>query len=198
MNQPYPAPDNSLPDNPLPGDNEYQPALFQASGRLGRMRYFVYFTAVTVVVCGFFSLLMLVLNIAATASFPGAVMVVSGLVGSIASLFIMVMGVLFGVRRLNDMNASGWLILLMLVPVANLVMTVVLLFVPGSKGVNRYGPPAAPNSPGLRVALYTLILMLLGWAGLFGGVYVATFDTTLGQGAPAPHSFQDTAQGLRL
>lgn len=195
MNQSYPA-----PDEPLPGDNEYQPALFQASGRLGRMRYFVYFTAVTVVVCGFFSLLMLVLNIASAAlgGLPGTVMVISGLVGTVASLFIMVMGVLFGVRRLNDINASGWLILLMLVPVANLVMTIVLLFVPGSKGVNRYGPPAMPNSPGLRIALYTLILMLLGWAGLFGGVYVTTFDTTLGQGAPVLHSFQDTAQGQRL
>jgi uncharacterized membrane protein YhaH (DUF805 family) len=48
------------------------------------------------------------------------------------------------VRRLHDQDKSGWLALLMLVPLANLVI-VVFMFLEGTKGPNRFGPD--PKDP---------------------------------------------------
>lgn len=44
------------------------------------------------------------------------------------------------VRRLHDINASGWWFALSLVPIANFVLGVTLLFMKGTEGENRYGP----------------------------------------------------------
>ncbi|MEI9852287.1 MAG: DUF805 domain-containing protein [Sphingomonas sp.] len=43
------------------------------------------------------------------------------------------------VRRLHDIKASGWWILLMLVPYVGPLIVLVLLIVPGSAGHNRFG-----------------------------------------------------------
>ncbi len=70
---------------------------------------------------------------------PGGVL--SGLYG----LFIIIPGIALGVRRLHDMNASGWWYLLTLVPIANFILFLVLLFKSGSEGPNLYGPD--PKEP---------------------------------------------------
>jgi uncharacterized membrane protein YhaH (DUF805 family) len=44
-----------------------------------------------------------------------------------------------GVRRLHDINKSGWLILLCLIPFINLYL-IYLFFLEGDKGPNQYGP----------------------------------------------------------
>jgi hypothetical protein len=43
------------------------------------------------------------------------------------------------VRRLHDINASGWWFALSIIPAANFVLGLVLLFVKGAEGENRYG-----------------------------------------------------------
>ncbi len=43
------------------------------------------------------------------------------------------------VRRLHDQDKSGWLTLLGLIPLINLVL-LVFLFLEGTKGSNQYGP----------------------------------------------------------
>lgn len=53
--------------------------------------------------------------------------------------FLMVISI----RRLHDMNRSGWLILLFLIPLLNIFMGLYLLLGSGSKGVNNYGLPRA-------------------------------------------------------
>ena len=53
--------------------------------------------------------------------------------------FLMVISI----RRLHDMNRSGWLILLLLIPLLNIFMGLYLLLGSGSKGVNNYGLPRA-------------------------------------------------------
>lgn len=42
------------------------------------------------------------------------------------------------VRRLHDQNRSGWLLVLMLIPVFNLVLLVAIALWPGTRGPNRY------------------------------------------------------------
>jgi len=45
------------------------------------------------------------------------------------------------VRRLHDVNLSGWLTLLVFVPFVNLLLFLYLLFAPGTEGPNKYGNP---------------------------------------------------------
>ena len=48
------------------------------------------------------------------------------------------------IKRLQDLNLPGLLGLLILLPIVNVLMVVVLGFIPSSKGPNRYGP--RPNA----------------------------------------------------
>ena len=50
-------------------------------------------------------------------------------------------------KRFHDMNMSGWLSPLILVPFVNLFFSILLIFVAGTDGVNKYGEPPR----GLRV-----------------------------------------------
>ena len=45
------------------------------------------------------------------------------------------------VRRLHDLNKSGWLSLLVFVPLVNTIFWVILLFKSGSHEVNKFGIP---------------------------------------------------------
>jgi len=42
-------------------------------------------------------------------------------------------------RRLHDLNKSGWLSLLVFVPLANVIMGIILLFKPGTHESNKFG-----------------------------------------------------------
>lgn len=45
-----------------------------------------------------------------------------------------------GAQRCRDIGWSGWIVLLTYLPVIGLAVWLVLLFYPGTKGPNRYGP----------------------------------------------------------
>jgi uncharacterized membrane protein YhaH (DUF805 family) len=44
------------------------------------------------------------------------------------------------VRRFHDINQSGWSTLFLLIPIANLVFALILLFKPGDQLGNNFGP----------------------------------------------------------
>ncbi len=50
--------------------------------------------------------------------------------------------VVAGIRRLHDLNRSGWYLLLAFVPLVNVVMILYLIFAPGKAEGNRW--PANP------------------------------------------------------
>ena len=43
-------------------------------------------------------------------------------------------------KRLHDINDSGWWAVMFLVPIFNLAFDLYLLFKPGTRQANRYGP----------------------------------------------------------
>lgn len=45
-----------------------------------------------------------------------------------------------GIKRLHDLDKVGWFYLAILVPIVNLVLIGVLLFVKGTDGDNQFGP----------------------------------------------------------
>ena len=60
---------------------------------------------------------------------------------------MLVVGFLLTIQRAHDMNTTGWLALLCLVPLVNLLFW----FVPGTRGENDYGKQPPPNTVGVIV-----------------------------------------------
>lgn len=62
---------------------------------------------------------------------------------------VFLLPIYFGVliRRWHDMNVTGWLSLVYLVPVADVAVYLVLQFAPGTPGANEYGLPRSPRDP---------------------------------------------------
>ena len=78
--------------------------------------------------------------------FQVIVLIVTGMISSIlygiAALAMLLPGIAVGVRRLHDIGKTGWLLLLCLIPLVNLLL--LYWFVQPSEGANEYdeGAPA--------------------------------------------------------
>jgi uncharacterized membrane protein YhaH (DUF805 family) len=156
---PYSAPDADLHSGQ---DALYSPKILSFSGRLGRMRYLAYSLGLNI------ALSLAMIPFAGAAAFmggmggnPESMGIIGMLVMALVYIGSIVISVMFAKRRLNDLNRSGWWMLLFLVPVVNLLMVIYLLFFPGTDGANNFGPAPIANSIGVLV---------LGW--LFIGVFV--------------------------
>ena len=158
---PYLAPDAEL-DNDQ--DELYQPKIFSFNGRIGRLRYLAY---------GIGTGMILML---AMMPILGGTMFASGMLGGEAAIGGMalvamilfyvatiVLSVMFGKRRLNDLNRSGWWFLLFIVPLVNFFIMIYLIFFPGAEGANNFGPAPVANSIGVKILAWTLpVIFLLG------------------------------------
>ena len=68
--------------------------------------------------------------------------ILSGIFG-LASL---IPSIAVGVRRLHDINKSGWWILISLIPVVGFIIMIVWYATGGDKGANRFGPDPIDGS----------------------------------------------------
>ena len=55
------------------------------------------------------------------------------------SLAVLLPGITLGIRRLHDINLSGWLMLLCLIPVVNVIFVFLLCVIEGNQYDNQYG-----------------------------------------------------------
>lgn len=135
---------------------------FDTKTRIGRLRYFAYPIGLL--------LLVLPVFLIAGISFAANLKTLGVMLIALAYLFMIIMQIIFMIRRLHDMNTSGWwcLIYFSFIPflilvgmhllagvlffvyvvlmLANLVFVLILLFYPGTKDENRFGPPPPANS----------------------------------------------------
>ncbi len=109
---------------------------FSPSGRINRLRYWAHSMLMAI---PFYILLGISAYLATSVSplFWGIVAI--AYVGLIAFSFIII------IQRLHDLNKSGWLSLLILVPFANIYLAILLVFFAGTPGRNDYGLPTPPN-----------------------------------------------------
>jgi uncharacterized membrane protein YhaH (DUF805 family) len=63
------------------------------------------------------------------------------LLTAILSLALLSPSIAVGVRRLHDLDKSGWWLLLGLIPIVGLIL-IYWFCQPGTPGANRFGPPA--------------------------------------------------------
>ncbi|HZC85316.1 MAG TPA: DUF805 domain-containing protein [Rubrobacter sp.] len=102
------------------------------SGRSRRMEYwyFVLFNIIVSIVLGAIDGLL-----GTRGSGMGA-----GLLSGIYGLAILIPSLAVTVRRLHDIDRSGWWILVALVPLIGTIVLLVFALLDGTPGPNRYGP----------------------------------------------------------
>lgn len=150
-----------------------EPKFLALNGRIGRLRYLAYGFGITLV----FTLIMAALSIPLTTGFIAGNMAVGwglGLLIFVLYIPLIVFSFGYAVRRLNDLNQSGWLSLLFLVPLVNLGLGLYLTCGRGTDGANKYGLPPPPNGPG--VMILGLILPLLFTIGLVAAVAIPAYQ----------------------
>jgi uncharacterized membrane protein YhaH (DUF805 family) len=154
---PYAAPRTNVsrPDS----EEEYGDIkVLSAQGRIGRVRYIGYSFGLT------FLIAMLIALVSAAS--PGLGVVVAG-VGYIA---LLVVQVLLTIQRSHDMNVTGWLCLISLIPLAGLIF----LFAPGTRGENNYGKPPPPNTTGAVVLACILPMIVI--VGIVAAVAIPAYQ----------------------
>lgn len=135
--------------------------LFSAAGRIGRARYIAY---------GFGLYLLSMLAGVVGARLFGEV---GAVLATVAWVAMAVLGVMLTVQRCHDFNVTGWLALLIVVPLANLVF----LFIPGTDGPNRFGAPTPPNSVGVLVVAWLIPGIVI--AGMIAAIALPAYQASL-------------------
>ena len=146
------------------------------SGRLGRLDYFSSSLLSTA-----FWILMVVLAVAADKNAFAGLGVLISVIYSVRCLAL----------RLHDTGRTGWLALIVVVPVIGALMAFFLLFIRGDDDENEYGEP--PMSTGGGRAIFALVTVIAASSLLFRGITespdkAARFLQALsvGQGKEAP------------
>jgi len=62
----------------------------------------------------------------------------------IYGLALIIPSIAVGIRRLHDINRTGWWILIALVPLVGLIVLLVFYATAGDRGTNQYGPEPIP------------------------------------------------------
>ena len=154
---PYESPQTSPDIEQL---DSYKPEIFSTKGRIGRLRYLAYSMIYNFIIMFLIGILSAILipMVAGDEGESGAMMVVV-----MALIYLPVFAVFFIVarRRLHDLDRTGWLTLLMFVPLINVIFGLYLLFGSGSPGMNKYGPAPQENTA-LEIIICLIVPIFIG------------------------------------
>lgn len=170
---PYAAPGSDVRDGAAESYSKVTP--FSVSGRLGRVRYMGYLMALLLVVW-LGGVLLGVLS----------ALFVHAPKGAASPALIVVMGIFFlattvgafilAIQRIHDFNASGWLSLLLLVPIVNGIFGLALWFIPGTDGPNRYGAKTPPNGVGITIMAVLVPLFMVAYVGMLSAIAIPAYQ----------------------
>ncbi len=85
-------------------------------------------------------------------------------------LFLIYLNIVLVVRRLHDLNKSGWMGLLLFIPVVQFFFMIYLLLASGTAGPNQYGPARPSTFIEKLMAwfiLLAILISLISTAGFF-------------------------------
>lgn len=116
-------------------DKTFSEMFLTAKGRLNRLRYFK-----RMLVLGIVEIISTTLISSAFFDASTYDLSTTGyILTAVVFIVIAPMQYLLFIRRLHDLDKTGWLSLLMLVPVLNALLGLYLLFASGTVGHNQYG-----------------------------------------------------------
>lgn len=121
---------------------EFLNTIYTTEGRLNRLRYFKYqliwalISAVIGFILGFIGGFL--------SGNPESVLVT--VPTGIWSFITGVGGIMLSIRRLHDLDKSGWFLLIGLIPLVNIIFAFYMWLMPGTVGWNRYGEDPLSNN----------------------------------------------------
>ena len=111
--------------------------------RLNRMRFFLY----NLVPFGIIAFILISFSLVNTLFSSDSTLQIKTILnfslyflGILTTLLLMWISISLGVKRLHDLGHSGWWVVFVYVPYINILYTIYVLFWPGQKGQNAYGP----------------------------------------------------------
>jgi len=136
-----------------------QVRILSTDGRIGRFEYF------------FYSLVIPFLVFWITAALAGIANHFGELGQAIAYVLLaaglgaaLIIHIQLTIQRCHDFNASGWLTLLLVLPLANLLFWVI----PGNAHTNRFGAPTRAPSSLLKLGAMFILLLMVATVTFFG------------------------------
>ena len=170
---PFAAPQAAVADRDDFADTKFALNFFSPSGRIGRVRYLAYSIGLGLLI-GCIALLL--------------GMFTTPIIGFVAYAAVIYVNIMLTIKRSHDFNVSGWLTLLIFVPLANLIF----LFVPGTDGPNRFGRKTAPNGS-TGVVLVVVLFVGIAVAGILAAIAIPAYQGYV-QRANAAQSASQPAQ----
>jgi uncharacterized membrane protein YhaH (DUF805 family) len=169
MTNPYSAPGAAM--SGLPEQLEtYEPKVFAWKGRIGRLRYLAYVSAMSILMLLLFVLVLAIASATRMENGESAMVVWSALL----YLPAVAVSLVIAKRRLNDLDRSGWFSLLTLVPFVNFFFSLYLVFGAGTEGGNRYGPPAGPNTAWVKLGACVPVLAAI--VGIMAAIAIPAYS----------------------
>lgn len=152
---PFVPPQAALEGAQALADTTFELNLFSSAGRIGRIRYLGYSM-------GLSFLIMVVAGVLAAVVGPWLF-----IVGYVAAIYAQIM---LAIKRCHDFNVTGWLSLLILVPLLNLAF----LFIPGTDGPNRFGRKTAPNGNAAAIVIIALVAVMV--TGILAAIAIPAYQ----------------------
>lgn len=157
---PYRAPAATVAD----AAEQYQPVnIYSASGRIGRARYIAYTLGLSILFGACVGAIASVLAMTGLAAVAGIVTIVL-YAGLLIWMFMLT------IQRAHDFNTTGWLSILMLIPLVNLLFW----FIPGTDGENRFGGKTPPNSVLVLIAAW--LVPVLFFVGIIAAIALPAYQ----------------------
>lgn len=170
---PYQTPEGQLTtDNQAFGEVKF----FSPSSRINRLRYWAHSALFSFAMLAAFAIIGLL------AVFVSSTLAI--VLGVIVYIAVLVFSFILIIQRLHDLNKTGWMSLLAIIPLANIYLFVLLIFFKGTEGRNDFGLQTPPNKTWHWVLALSLPVLTI----LFGILAAVAL--------PAYQNYVEAAQGF--
>jgi len=160
VSNPYQTPGSPVEDQ---GEQYSEVKILSTAGRLGRVRYIGY-------TVGLSMLLAIAMGLVMAISAAAGIAALSVIVTVLGYVAIIALQIILTVQRCHDFNSSGWLSILAIIPLVNLIFWAI----PGTDGPNRFGNPPPPNTTGAVVL--ALIIPLIFVVGIVAAIALPAYQ----------------------
>jgi uncharacterized membrane protein YhaH (DUF805 family) len=180
-NNPYQTPTGQLQTEDDQAFGEV--SFFNPSGRLNRLRYWAH--GMTMAIAFYAVIIAGVLLMGQGSMFVGGAILGVGYIAMLVFSFIIV------IQRLHDLNKSGWMSLLMLVPLVNIYLMVLVIFFKGTPGRNDYGLQTPPNKTWHWIMAFSFpVLMVV--VGIIAAISIPAYQDYVERSQAAQEEVYDS------